>query len=182
MGRGVGRGGAWGGVGVCVAGSLGAEAATSVRLQSQPGDPTLDGAQKIEYDEPGTGFYSFTVTPNSAGGVDFLRAPKCGSTVCAPSSDYVAVQFAPIGGQPFGVGTYQSVQRYTSTPASHPGLLADVMARNNDRCPAITGSYVVKELARAADGTVLRFAADFEQHCNAEPPAPYPPGRVTTDL
>src|SRR5258708_13344823 len=112
MGRGVGRGGAWGGVGVCVAGSLGAEAATFVRLQSQPGDPTLDGAQKIEYDEPGTGFYSFTVTPNPAGGVDFLRAPKCGSTVCPPSSDYAAVQFPPIAAPPFCPVTYHSVPPY----------------------------------------------------------------------
>ena len=162
---------AWAVLAVCCAASLGAEAATFVRLQSQPGDPTLDGPQRLEYDDPGTGFYSFTVTPNAAGGVDFTRAPKCGSTVCAPGSDYTAVQFAPVGGQPFGVGTYPSAQRYSNTPASRPGLLADLMARNLDRCPTITGSYVVKELARAADGTVLRFAADFEQHCNGEAPA-----------
>src|SRR5258708_36727707 len=56
------------------------------------------------------------------------------------------------------------------------------MARNNDRCPAITGSYVVKELARAADGTVLRFAADFEQHCNGEAPALYGAVRFNSDL
>src|SRR5205823_13600439 len=109
---------AWAVLAVCCAASLGAEAATFVRLQSQPGDPTLDGPQRLEYDDPGTGFYSFTVTPNAAGGVDFTRAPNCGSTVCAPGSDYTAVQFAPVGGQPFGVGTYPSAQRYSNTPAS----------------------------------------------------------------
>ena len=57
---------------------LAAQAATFVHLQSQPGDPTAGGAQRLEYDGArtqanGTKTYSMTVTPNAAGGVDFLQ-------------------------------------------------------------------------------------------------------------
>ena len=161
---------------------LSAEAATFVRLQSQPGDPTLDGAQRLEYVDPGTGFYSFSVVANTAGGVDFIREPACRASSCSSTSDITAVNFAPIAGQVFGVGSYESVQRYSRNGGSRPGLLADTQVRNVERCQTITGSFVVRELARAADGSVLRFAADFEQHCNGEAPALYGAVRFNSDV
>jgi len=171
----------WAALAVCVAASLGAEAATFVRLQSQPGDPTLDGAQQVEYDAPGNGFYSFSVIPNTAGGVDFIRQPNC-SQNCSSTSDFTAVQFAPVAGNVFAPGTYASAQRYSRNGTSSPGLFADTMARNADRCQSITGSFAVREIARAPDGTVQRFAADFEQHCNGEAPALYGAVRFNSDV
>jgi hypothetical protein len=171
----------WAALAVCVAASLGAEAATFVRLQSQPGDPTLGGAQQVEYDAPGTGFYSFSVIPNTAGGVDFIRQPNC-SQNCTSTSDVTAVQFAPAAGNVFAPGTYASAQRYSRNGTSSPGLFADTMARNVERCSSITGSFVVREIARAPDGTVQRFAADFEQHCNGEAPALYGGVRFNSDV
>ncbi len=172
----------WAILAVCLATGLSAEAATFVRLQSQPGDPTLDGAQRLEiFDTPNIS-YTVTVTPNAAGGVDWIRAQKCVSTVCSPSSDSTVVQLAPAAGQAFATGTYASVQRYSNAAGSKPGLLADTQGRNNNRCPSVTGSFVVLEIARASDGTVLRFAADFEQHCNGEAPALYGGVRFNSDV
>ena len=166
----------------CAVVSVAAHAETSVRLQSQPGDPTLDGLQHVEYIQPGTGFYSVSVVPNTAGGVDFIREPPCRASSCASTSDITIVEFAPAAGQVFGVGTYASAQRFVRNGSSRPGLFADTQQRTVERCPSITGSFVVKELARAADGTVLRFAADFEQHCNGEAPALFGGVRFNSDV
>jgi hypothetical protein len=38
-------------------------------------------------------------------------------------------------------------------------------------CNEVTGRFVIHEIAFAADGSVLRFVADFEQHCEGGPPA-----------
>ena len=152
---------------VCFA-SLTTEAATFVRLQSQPGDSTAGGGQRIEYLDPKA--YSMTVVPNSAGGVDFIRQLPCPS-ICASTPDTTQVQFAPAAGQAFVAGTYSSAQRFTRIAGARPGLLADERTREADRCASIAGSFVVLEIARASDGTVLRFAADFEQHCNGQAPA-----------
>ena len=37
-------------------------------------------------------------------------------------------------------------------------------------CDSITGRFVVLELVLGPDGTVQRFAADFEQHCHDAAP------------
>jgi len=65
-----------------------------------------------------------TVTPNAAGGVDFLRTMPCGE-FCFNNGDFTNIQFAPAAGQPFGVGTYSQAQPFSKTPGAHPGLMAD---------------------------------------------------------
>ncbi len=40
-----------------------------------------------------------------------------------------------------------------------------VSAVGGGGCGEITGRYVVREIVYQPDGSVLRFAADFEQHC-----------------
>jgi hypothetical protein len=165
---------------------LAAQAATFVQLQSQPGDPTAGGAQHLEYDGArtetnGTKTYVMTVTPNAAGGVDFLRTLPCGE-FCFNNGDFTSIQFAPAAGQSFGVGTYSQAQRFSKTPGSRPGLFADEQGRDVDACATITGSYTVLELQRAADGTILRFAADFEQHCKGQPAALYAGVRFNSDV
>ena len=167
--------------------SFATQAATFVNLQSQPGDPTLGGAQRVEYDlhleADQTVKYVMTVTPNEAGGVDFLRALPCiPGQLCASNNDFTHIQFAPAAGQTFGVGTYSQAQRYSKTPGSNPGFFADEQGRDVAACATITGSYVVRELVRAADGTVQRFAADFEQHCKGQPDALYGAVRFNSDV
>ncbi len=163
----------------CLA-SFAAQAATYVRLQSQPGDPTGDGEQRVEYTADPSA-YSMTVVPNAAGGVDFLRTLPC-KPVCPSSSDYTSIEFAPAAGQAFVAGSYAGVQKFSRTPGSRPGLLVDEQARNVDRCATITGSFVVHDIVRAGDGSVARFAADFEQHCNGQAPALYGAVRFNSDV
>ena len=149
-------------------------------MYPQPGDPTGGGFQRVEHDDTKT--YVFTVTPNAAGGVDFLRRLPCGE-FCFSDSDFTNIQFAPAAGQPFGVGTYSQAQRYSRTPGSRPGLLADEQGRDVGSCgDIITGSFTVLELVRAADGTVQRFAADFEQHCKGQTAAVLGGLRFNSDI
>jgi hypothetical protein len=163
----------------CLA-SLAAEAATYIRLQSQPGDPTGAGEQRVEYTVDQKA-YSIAVVPNAAGGVDFLRTLPC-QPVCPSTADHTSIQFAPAAGQSFVPGTYSAVQKFSRNPGSRPGLLADERARNVDSCATVTGSFVVHEIVRAGDGSVTRFAADFEQHCNGQAPALYGAVRFNSDV
>jgi hypothetical protein len=156
-----------------------AEAATFVRMQSLPGDPSGAGVQRIEHGDASV--FSFTVKPNAAGGVDFVRVAPC-NPICYPTADFTEVRFAPAAGQAFGVGTYSNAQIYSPTPASRPGLLADEAGRAVGACPTITGSFTVLEIQRAADGRITRFAADFEQHCRGQAPALYGSVRFESDV
>ena len=45
------------------------------------------------------------------------------------------------------------------------------VSANGGGCGRVTGRFVVHEVSVATDGTVLRFAADFEQHCDDAVPA-----------
>jgi hypothetical protein len=80
--------------------SLAAQAATFVHLQSVPGDPTAGGGQRLEYDgasteTDGTKTYAMTVTPNAAGGVDFVRTLPCRPPLCfSNNNDFTNIQFA----------------------------------------------------------------------------------------
>jgi hypothetical protein len=124
-----------------------------------------------------------TVTPNAAGGLDFIRTLPCRPPLCfSNNNDFTNIQFAPAAGQSFGVGTYSQAQRYSKTPGSHPGLLVDEQGRDVDTCPTITGSYVVLELQRASDGTIQHFAADFEQHCRGQAAALFGGVRFNSDM
>jgi hypothetical protein len=156
-----------------------AEGATFVRMQAQPGDPTASGAQIIEHSD--TKAFSFTVKPNSAGGVDFVRVVAC-NPICYPTPDFTEIRFAPAAGQAFGVGTYAQAQIYSPSPGPQPGLLADEAGRDVEACKTITGSFKVVELQRAGDGSVLRFAADFEQHCRGQAPALFGGVRFNSDV
>jgi Divergent InlB B-repeat domain len=78
------------------------------------------------------------------------------------SSRYI--DFSAPTGQPLAVGYYGAARRYPFT--SFHGL-------SSSGCNQLTGRFVVLEIAVAADGTVQRFAADFEEHCNDEVPATF---------
>ena len=163
----------------CFVLAFAAQAATFVRLQSQPGDPTAAGAQLVEHDA--SDHFSYTVKPNTAGGVDFVRVTPC-NPICYPSPDFTEIRFAPATNQSFGVGTYTNAELYSSTAKPHPGLFADEAGRNVEACKTLTGSFTILELQRAGDGTVLRFAADFEQHCQGQSAALLGAVRFNSDV
>jgi hypothetical protein len=87
--------------------------------------------------------------------------------VADPVNDWRIVFSAPAG-QQLGVGYYTGARRYPFTPFN--GLDAGGSGRG---CNQLTGRFIVYELTYATDGSVERFAADFEQHCSDQIPGLY---------
>ena len=71
------------------------------------------------------------------------------------------VDFSAPRGLPLVAGGYYAAARYPFTPLNGLSISGDDVTS----CAESNGRFVVHEIALAADGTVLRFAADFEQHC-----------------
>lgn len=70
---------------------------------------------------------------------------------------------SPAGGDLVAGTTYTDAQRASFAVAPHPGL--DVYGDGRG-CNTVSGSFTVLEIARDADtGTITKFAATFEQHC-----------------
>lgn len=84
--------------------------------------------------------------------------------------------FSAPAGQPLRVGTYENATRFLGTPSAAPGLDVAVDGRG---CGDLTGRFVVKEVDVAATGSVNRFWATFEQHCQGSAPALRGEVRVT---
>ena len=66
-----------------------------------------------------------------------------------------SIELQPPTGKPLNAGTY--------APAGSVSALRAGMSVNG--CSGGTGRFVVHDIAFAANGSVLRFAADVEQHC-----------------
>jgi alpha-tubulin suppressor-like RCC1 family protein len=65
-------------------------------------------------------------------------------------------------------GTYEGAQRHPFQSAGNPGISVSGDGR---ACNAHTGRFVVLEANYAVDGSVVSFAADYEQHCDGGIPA-----------
>lgn len=71
-----------------------------------------------------------------------------------------SLQFGAAGEVPLRAGSYRNATRFAF--AAFNGLDVSGSGRG---CNRLTGRFDVLEVEYAADGSVLRFAADFEQHC-----------------
>jgi len=92
------------------------------------------------------------------------------------TSNRVSVRIDPLAGSSFwwslelsapegvsvGPGTYVAARRYPFTSPVSNGLSFSGSGRG---CNTLTGRFVVLEAVYGSGGTVQRFAADFEQHC-----------------
>jgi len=65
-------------------------------------------------------------------------------------------------GQQLKTGTYSNAARYGFQAPAAPGL---AFAGNGRFCNTLTGQFTITDLVFAADGSVQRLAASFEQHC-----------------
>ena len=65
-------------------------------------------------------------------------------------------------------GPYEGATRYPFQSPATPGLDVSGSGRG---CNTLTGRFDVLEAVYAADGSVQKFAADFEQHCEGATPA-----------
>ena len=112
-------------------------------------------------------------------GQEVLRSCRTANGWCSPvttvdeststsetSSAAGAVDFSAPEGQQLMAGYYGAARRYPFTPLN--GLSVSGFSRG---CNRLTGRFVVLEVAIAPNGTVERFAADFEQHCEDAVPA-----------
>ncbi len=126
---------------------------TYLHFDSEPGDWVGLGQQ-------------FTLTPVEGN----ITLEQVGSAVHAAfdgSTDW-GLSFAPPTGEILTPGSYEGATRYPFQSPTTPGL--DVSGDGRG-CGMVDGRFVVLEAEYGAGGEVLRFAADYEQHCHLEVPA-----------
>jgi len=87
--------------------------------------------------------------------------------------------FAGVDGSTLLPGPYEAAERFPFESPGHPGL--DVFGDGRG-CNTLTGRFDVLEALYAADSSVERFAADFEQHCEDNLPALFGSLRVNAGL
>ena len=78
------------------------------------------------------------------------------------------LQFDAGTGNTLVPGTYAPIVRSFFSSSFVPGMSISI---GNGFCSQITGRFVVREIEFATDNKVIRFAADFEQHCEGRDPA-----------
>lgn len=135
---------------------------TLLVLASQPGDYIGGGQQRVIT----TTDADFGVMGNSGNGVSFnindFNRPN-------PIYTFWYVDLAAPSGSELVVGAYEGATRFSFRQPGEPGL--DV-AGDGRGCNTLSGRFDVLEAAYDAQtGEVVRFAADFEQHCET-PSAP----------
>ena len=91
-----------------------------------------------------------------------------GVSVAFDGDDPWELDFAGPDDTPLAVGPFEGAMRYPFQQAGNPGL--DVYGAGRG-CNTLTGRFDVLEVDLDPNGIVLRFAADFEQHCGGQTPA-----------
>jgi hypothetical protein len=126
---------------------------TLIRFNSQPGD-YIGGGQK------------FTVTPVDG----TFTGDRAGEAVHIgfDGETWWDVYLAPVSGLPLVPGVYTGATRWPFQLPTVPGL--DVSGDGRG-CNTLTGRFSVLEAEYGPAGQVLRFAADYEQHCEGGSPA-----------
>jgi hypothetical protein len=138
---------------------------TALVVHSAPGDPVGQG-RTWTFDNGNATFSDSTF----ANGFNQFR-------VVASDGRRWALSFVASGNGALVPGTYLSAielgwPMWTSADVFAPRLLISGPGSCSKGAELFhpmlrsTGRFLVRELVRAADGTIVRFAADFEQHCN----------------
>ncbi len=83
-------------------------------------------------------------------------------------SAWWSLDFKAPNGAELTPGPYEGAARYPFQSPATPGLDVSGSGRG---CNNLTGRFDVLEAVYGADGSVQRFAADFEQHCEGGAPA-----------
>jgi VCBS repeat-containing protein len=128
---------------------------TSVTMVSQPGDYIGQGLTYSFTPETGT----FLVSRNFDNGV---------SLYYSGGGQWWYFDFAAPFNADLTPGDYANATRWPFQASDVPGLNVSGNGRGSN---TLTGHFTVTQAVYAADGTVLRFAATFEQHSEGLPPA-----------
>jgi hypothetical protein len=87
-------------------------------------------------------------------------------SVLGVGGSHMALDLASATSSVLSPGSYESATRFATT-SGVPGIDFHGDGRG---CNTITGRFVVREAVYASDGAIERFAADFEQSCEATGP------------
>ena len=132
---------------------------TLILLNSQPGDYIGQGLQQTFTPADGT----LTASALANGGVQV-------SFHNSDFSQFWFLNFGPPSPQKIVASEYEGAQRFAFHSPTRPGL--DVFGDGRG-CNNVTGRFLVSDFALNVDGTLARFAVDFEQHCEGANPALY---------
>jgi hypothetical protein len=145
----------------------------AVTIVSEPGDYIGQGRE-----------YSFTTDINASASTD----ARVVSVSSFSGNEWFFLDFAAPQGQQLAVGAYEGAVRYPFQGASQPGLSYAMTGRG---CNTLTGRFDVTEAEYGPMGYLVRFSADFEQHCEGGSPAlfghvsisnPPPPPALSIDV
>lgn len=127
---------------------------TSLTFQSDPGDYIGQG---------------LTQTWTTANG-SFSANHSAGLVTVSfnGGSTWWTLNFKASQGRELIPGPYEGATRYPFQSPTTPGLDVSGSGRG---CNTLTGRFDVLEAVYNADGSVAKFAADFEQHCEGATPA-----------
>src|SRR4051812_43016591 len=130
------------------AAEVAAQGTTALFFQSQAGD-YIGGGQTRTY-TPADG--TFTIGSSTSAVTGRVLGPSF--------SFWWDFNFSAPAGAPLVPGVYNTARRYPFTAFN--GLS---FSGSGAGCNTLTGRFVVLEAVYGSGGTVLKFAADFEQHC-----------------
>jgi hypothetical protein len=139
-------------------------AATVLVLDGQPGD-YIAGGLHLQF-TPADGTFAASADPSAV--LISFHAPDF-------SHFWDVMIQAPQGGI-LALGPYENATRFGGS-----GVPALDVFGDGRGCNTVTGRFLVLELVTGADGSVSRFAADFEQHCEDSPPALFGSVRFNSD-
>lgn len=145
-----------------------ATAATIVELRSDPGDYIGGGITRTFTTDTG----SFTVNHV----LDNLVSIEYRA---ATGYSWWGFDFAAPSGAALVADNYEDATRYPFQSPTKPGL--DVFGDGRG-CNRLTGRFIVREAVYGSAGEVLRFAVDFEQHCEGMTPALWGFLRYNSDI
>lgn len=132
---------------------------TALFFDSQPGDYIGQGRQQT---------WTSADLPFTASSFDASQV-----TISARAADFSTwwdLRFAAPAGTSLQPGIYENAVRASLQNPVSPGLDVSGSGRG---CNTVIGRFQIHEITLGAGGTVTRFAADFEQHCEGGAPALY---------
>ena len=141
-----------------------AQSATLIYFNSQAGDYIGQGQ-------------TFTLIP--ANGT--ITASGSGSAVHVGfnGSTWWDLDFVPPSGASLTPGVYEGATRWPFQSPTTPGLSVSGDGRG---CNTLTGRFTVLEAEYGPGGQVLKFAADYEQHCEGGNPALFGSVRINSSV
>ncbi|PYS50476.1 MAG: hypothetical protein DMG13_20905, partial [Acidobacteria bacterium] len=146
---------------LCVCGAAKAEE-TALYFDSSPND-YIGGGQQRYHSPPQV---TFTATSNTA----TSRISFNVNNFNASPSIWWYLDLASANNAPLVPGRYPNAVRYPFQDPSQNGLSFSGEGRG---CNTLTGEFTVLEAVFGSGGSVVRFAADFIQHCEGGIPAVY---------